>query len=221
MPMNLRFGSYAWLALVGLLLLGGARPASGAGLLIDDFEHGLNPAWKVKSFAGQTDYRVVPGDGGHVLRADSHASASGLILKRKIDPERFPVLRWRWKVAGVLARGDARTKAGDDYPARIYVVFPAWFFPFTKTLNYIWANRLPKGTMVPNQFTGNAMMFAVESGSGLAGEWREERRNVVDDYRRAFGSDPPAIGAIAIMTDTDNTGEAATAWYDDIRFSDQ
>jgi hypothetical protein len=40
----------------------------------------------------------------------------------------------------------------------------------------------------------------------------------VGDYRRAFGEDPPKVGAVAIMTDTDNTGEQAVAWYGAIRF---
>jgi hypothetical protein len=60
-------------------------------------------------------------------------------------------------------------------------------------------------------------MIAVESGAAKAGTWVEERRNIVADYRRAFGGAPPRIGAIAIMTDTDNTGGSAEAWYDDIR----
>jgi hypothetical protein len=43
------------------------------------------------------------------------------------------------------------------------------------------------------------------------------QRNLLDDYRQAFGEEPPNVGAIAIMTDTDNTGETAVAWYGDIR----
>ena len=43
-------------------------------------------------------------------------------------------------------------------------------------------------------------------------------KHLVEDYRRAFGEDPPKVGAVAIMTDTDNTGEEAVAWYGAIRF---
>ncbi len=32
-----------------------------------------------------------------------------------------------------------------------------------------------------------------------------------------FGEEPPMVGAIAIMTDTDNTKGSALSWYDDIR----
>jgi len=61
-------------------------------------------------------------------------------------------------------------------------------------------------------------MVAVESGDGNEGRWIDEERNLAEDYRRAFGEDPPRIGAVAIMTDTDNTGEDAVAWYGAIRF---
>ncbi|PLX79201.1 MAG: hypothetical protein C0614_08150 [Desulfuromonas sp.] len=185
-------------------------------LLIDDFEAGLKPNWKVKSFAGETDYKVVTEQSGKVLRAESRGTASGLVYKIDFNPSDYPLLSWRWKVAGVVAAGDERFKNGDDYAARLYVIFPHWFFPKTRTLNYIWANRLPRDEIIPNAFTSNAMMLAVESGPQRAGQWIEVRRNIIEDYRRAFGEEPPRAGAIAIMTDTDNTGQSAMAWYDDI-----
>lgn len=60
------------------------------------------------------------------------------------------------------------------------------------------------------------MMIAVESGEARRGEWISEKRNVLEDYRNVFGEEPPNIQGIAIMTDTDNTGESAVAFYDDI-----
>ncbi len=172
--------------------------------------------WETKIFKGETDYRIVEDDGRKVLQAKSQAAASGLVFETEYDPTVYPVLSWRWKIDHILTRGDSRTRSGDDYAARIYVIFPHWFFPKTKTLNYIWANRLPKESFQPNAFTGNAMMIAVESGDEKAGQWISVRRNIIEDYRRAFGEDPPNVGAIAIMTDTDQTGESAIAWYSDI-----
>lgn len=192
--------------------------ADEKGLLIEDFQNGLRPAWKEKVFKGHTKYEVLTDETGNVLKAQSRNAASALILEKKIDLQEYPVLSWRWKVANVLAKGDARSKAGDDYAARVYVVFPHWFFPKTRTINYIWANKLPQGAVVPNPFTANAMMVAVQSGEEQAGEWVIENRNVRDDYRTIFGAEPPLAGAIAIMTDTDNTGGSAVAWYDDISF---
>lgn len=187
-------------------------------LLIDGFEDGLRPVWQEKVFKGRTAYGVVREGTGNILKAQSHGAASALILEKKIDLKEFPVLSWRWKVENILVKGDARKKTGDDYAARIYVIFPHWFFPKTRTINYIWANKLPLGAMVPNPFTANAVMIAVETGEDHVGTWMLESRNVQADYRAVFGEEPPLVGAIAIMTDTDNTGGAAVAWYDDLRF---
>lgn len=172
--------------------------------------------WTPKIFAGETDYRIVNDAGHKVLQAKSSAAASGLVFETEYNPHEYPILAWRWKIDHIIASGDSRSKSGDDYAARIYVIFPHWFFPKTKTLNYIWGNRLPREAVQPNAYTGNAMMIAVESGTAMAGQWVSVQRNVVADYRRAFGEDPPHVGAIAIMTDTDQTGESAVAWYGDI-----
>jgi len=186
-------------------------------ILVDDYVDGLSPKWVRKSFEGKTQYEVTREDNQLCIRATSSASASALYYKMKYDTNDFPVLTWRWKVDHVLSRGDALQKEGDDYAARVYVVFPSLAFWRTKALNYIWANKLPQGQAVPNPFTANTIMVAVESGPERTGQWVEETRNVFEDYRRYFGKEPPKAGAIAIMTDTDNTGENATAWYGPIR----
>lgn len=190
-------------------------PQAAEPLVVDHFEGDLS-AWERLEFNGVTDYRLVAEQESQVLSADSRNSASGLVQRLEFDPQQYPRLRWRWKIEQTLAQGDARSKSGDDYAARIYVIFPHWIKPLTRTINYIWANRLPQGSAVPNPYYRRAMMLAVESGDQAAGSWRDEERNLVDDYRRLFGEDPPRAGGIAIMTDTDNTGASARAWYDDI-----
>lgn len=182
-------------------------------ILLDDYRDGLSPKWEEKSFEGRTEYQVTREDDQLCVRASSNASASGLYYKIYYDTKEYPLLMWRWKVDHVLSKGDALHKNGDDYAARVYVIFPSWAFWKTKALNYVWANKLPQGEAVPNPFAKNAMMIAVESGPERTGRWTEGKRNVFEDYRRYFGGEPPKVGAIAIMTDTDNTGEDATAWY--------
>lgn len=172
--------------------------------------------WEPRSFKGETVYRLVEEDGRTVLEARARGTASGLVRKIGFDPARHRYLRWSWKIAGTVAGGDERSKRGDDYAARIYVIFPGRFFWQTRALNYIWANRLPRGEFVPNAFTANAMLLAVESGTDRAGRWVTEERDILADYRRVFGEEPPRAGGVAIMTDADNTGAEATAWYGDI-----
>jgi hypothetical protein len=58
----------------------------------------------------------------------------------------------------------------------------------------------------------------LESGSAKLNQWVDEERNVYEDYKKAFREEPPMISGVAIMTDTDNTSESATAYYGDIIF---
>ena len=74
------------------------------------------------------------------------------------------------------------------------------------------------GTTVPNPYTNQVHMIVVESGSTKLNTWITEEHNVYEDYKRAFGQEPPMISGVAIMTDTDNTGESAEAYYGDIVF---
>lgn len=185
-------------------------------LLVDNFENGLSQSWTIHSFHGETLYSIVSDNGGSVLQATSISAASGLTFEREFDISKHPILSWRWKVENIIERGDARKKATDDYAARIYVTFPHWFYPKTTSINYIWANQLSKGKIHPSPYTANSMMFAVESGKEKVGEWVEVQRNLVEDYRQAFAKDPPHNAILSIMTDTENTGSKARAWYDDI-----
>jgi rSAM/selenodomain-associated transferase 2 len=219
-------------------------PARGAAPEIARFTppadpDGPPPGWEPLTFTKvpkATRYTVVREGESHVLRAESRAAASGLYRVLDLDPRVHQVLAWRWKVDNVIEKADARTRKGDDYAARVYVAFrydPAratlWErttygiyrviygkYPPRGVLNYVWDNRLPVGTVLDNAYTGRAKMIVVESGPALAGRWVSEARNVYDDYRLAFGGEPPRIAGVAVMTDTDDTGESAVAYYDAI-----
>jgi hypothetical protein len=190
-------------------------------IFIDDFEHGLNGDWEVKSYLGYTKYSVDTTDSGKVLKAESDASASALLYRKQFNPAEYPIISWRWKIDGVLEKGDVTKKEGSDFPARLYVLFPTAIPFMPKSINYVWANHLTKGEHRPSVYYKNSIIVAVESGNQYAGLWMEEKRNVYADYKLFFGSEPPNAKAIAIMTDTDDTSEKAIAWYDDIVLSNQ
>jgi hypothetical protein len=61
--------------------------------------------------------------------------------------------------------------------------------------------------------------MALRSGGARAGQWLSEKRNIQMDFKHLFGEDIRRLDAVAIMTDTDNSRQAATAWYGDIYFS--
>jgi len=184
-----------------------------------------------------TVYSLVRDEDVTVVRASSDNAASALVYPLRIDLAQTPIVQWRWKVENVLEQGDALSKDGDDYPARLYVLFDvkpddlSWTerlkietyhllygrYPPLRALNYLWANRQPVGSLIPNIYSSRVQMYVVQSGESQLGQWVEQERNLYEDYVRAFGGPPPAVTGIAIMTDTDNTGEHATAYYGDIR----
>jgi len=231
--------------LLGLgALVAGAGAAEP--LRLGDFTPSADPAapppgWEALTFprvARHTRYTVVRDGSGFVLRAEAEASASALYRPLDLDPRVHRVLSWRWKVEGVLARSDPRRKAGDDYAARVYVAFRydpatagAWErarygvarllygrYPPGLALNYVWESRLPVGTVLDNAYSARAKIVVARSGAALAGTWVTETHDIYADYRRIVGGagEPPRIEGIALMTDTDDTGERVVAYYDAI-----
>ncbi|MDD3813080.1 MAG: DUF3047 domain-containing protein [Desulfocapsaceae bacterium] len=208
---------------VGLLLLF-TTPASGAEPMktaMSNFATDGLKGWEEKSFSGKTDYQVVTEGTETVVKATSQAAASGLFKKQRIDLQRTPYLNWRWRVDQPLHGLDEQTKSGDDYGARVYVVVDGGlFFWKTKAINYVWASSSPKGKSWPNAFAGkSAMMLALRSSTDKAASWYQEKRNVAADLKEFFGTEIRYIDAVAIMTDTDNSGQETIAYYGDIFFT--
>lgn len=178
--------------------------------------------WETKEFKGITRYTTLHDVRAPIIKAESLGTASGMLRKITVDLEKTPYLNWRWRIVNVLTGNDERSKAGDDYPARIYVVVSGGlFFWNTRAVNYVWSSHQAPDTTWANAYTDNAHMVAVRSGQREADQWLQEKRNVRDDLRKVFGEDIKKIHAVAFMTDTDNTSQAATAYYGDIFFSSQ
>ncbi len=236
-----------WLMAVGLLAAPSCLWAQSADTIevakfsVNQAGPGLPDGWKPLTFKKvpkQTAYELVKDGKTVVVKAVSQAAASGLTKEVRIDPREYPIVRWRWKVDNLLKSSDVTRKEGDDYPARLYVTFEydpdkvgfgrklkfkagqAVFgdIPIA-ALNYIWETNTPVGTIVENAYTDFAKMVIVESGPQKLGLWIDEERNIYEDYKKAFGEEPPMIKGVAIMSDTDNTKESATAYYGDIKFS--
>ena len=185
-----------------------------------------------------TRFDVVDDAGTLVLRARSEKAAASLRHSLYADPKLTPILRWRWRTERLIQSADLTRKNGDDYPARLYVFFDRRTEDMTlrertlfrlgqarfgddlpsAALCYVWDNRQPVDTLQDNVYTGFVKMIVAASGDAELGRWVAFRRDVAADYRRAFGTEPPAIIGVAVSTDTDNTGETATTWFGDIRF---
>ncbi len=227
----------AAVCLIAFVLLFPATGWCQAGVVLfrEDF-HDLSQ-WKPLYFPKilqHSGYTVVQEGHRSFLRAESHASASGLLYRKDYRVFDYPKVRWLWKVENVYQKGNAEEKSGDDYPIRIYIIFKydpgmASFgqrlkygiaktiygeYPPHSSLNYIWANRKHEQRIISNPYTDKAKMILLEAGTEKAGQWVEEDVDVIEDYRRAFGAEPPAEASIAIMNDSDNTGEQSVSFVD-------
>ena len=186
-----------------------------------------------------TEYRLArdPVTREIVLHAMADAAASGLRQPLDVDPAASPVVRWRWRVVDLIVGADNQDRYAEDSPVRLMLFFDGdksalpikeqmmmetarlltgQELPYS-TLMYIWENRFPVGTVLPNSFTSQVKMFVAGSGPDVQlGQWKDFERNYVEDYRRAFGASPGRLIGVGIMTDTDNTGERIEAFYGDI-----
>jgi hypothetical protein len=185
-----------------------------------------------------TRYRFVMTDAGAGLEATAERSASALQRRVMIDPAEHAEIEWRWRVDQPVAGADKRRADREDSAARLIVAFEgdAGKLDFEErmtmrmakaltgrempyaTLMYVWSNHHPAETIIPNPRTGRVQMIVVEGGPETVGRWAQFRRNVVEDYRRAFGEEPGRIVAVGVMTDADNTQESARCVYGDISF---
>ena len=194
--------------------------AVDSGQSIGVLQPGELGPWTEKRFVGRTVYETVTLGGNDVLRATSVGSASGLFRKIRDDLDSTPFLNWRWRVEAALQGSDERTRAGDDFAARVYVVSNHPVLPWLgRAVNYVWSGSQPVGRAWPNPRSRFVRQMALRSGNGDSRRWVGERRDVRADFREFFGKDLRSVDAVAIMTDTDNAGGSAVAHYGEIRFT--
>jgi hypothetical protein len=197
--------------------------------------------WNLISFDSQvpvTQYRVIHWDGVNAIEARANASMALLARPLAVDLKLTPILCWRWRVAAPLKSANMKQRSGDDYAARVYVAFDqsdaalSWTTRMKLELarkrfgdqvpdaaiNYVWDNRYPVGTQLPNAYTDRTRMWVLQSGTTWVGQWVIERRNLAADALQAFGDPNIRATLLAVASDTDNTGEQALAGFADLHF---
>lgn len=185
-----------------------------------------------------TRYDLVPDGGTIILRARADGSSASLRHGLFADPKLTPTLRWRWRTERVLQGAEIGRKDREDSPARICVYFDR--DPDTMSLKertrlklertrygnrvptaglcYVWDNTHPVNTILDSAETPFVAMVVASSGVERLGRWQALQRDVVEDYRRAYNTDPPRIIGVSVAADTDDTGESANTWFGDIDF---
>ena len=215
----------------------GVVPCESRSLGFDVQEVGWQhvPMSKLKR---DTVYAVVQdGDRSGVLRASADRSASLYVAMLKASNRTPMTLSWEWKTDALVPGADNRDKEREDAPLRVLVAFDGDHAtlpeaeqrrfnrakrltgrtPPYATLMYIWSDHVPPGSVIASAHTSQVKMLAVASGQSGIGSWQSVQRNLVDDYRQAYGTAPGPVLGVAVMTDTDNTGTRAVGEYADIR----
>jgi hypothetical protein len=199
--------------------------------------------WHFTSLPGKvpTRFEVVQLGGLRVLKVEADQSYGNLVHRTRVLLQGEPTLAWRWRVEQFVQSADLHTQAGDDGAAKLCVFFdyPVDRLTFTErarlklaraasgeevpseVLCYVWDEKEPKGTLLTNAFTNRMRMLVIESGAAAApGGWVAEHRNLLADYRRAFGQEAggamPDVAAVAVSADADNTHGHGLAYFSDL-----
>ena len=215
-----------YIIVIGLIFLCGipalSQDKQASVFLHEDFD--ALTGWKALYFPKinrHSRYTAVHNGTESFLKAESDSSASALLYEESFNVYEFPNVEWKWTVDTIYQNGNVQLKSGDDYPLRIYIMFPydpevASFqekilyglaktfygeYPPHSSLNYIWANREYTMRIMPSPYTDRSQMIILQAGESKLHTWIVENVNILDDYRRAFGSDPPLRAHIAVMND--------------------
>jgi hypothetical protein len=176
--------------------------------------------WKlVKYFAVPPTQYSRAGKG--IIKAESLGSRSSLFKDVEEKKKSYPILTWGWKISNVVRSAIETRKDRFDAAARVMVIFGkekgigifGMGEPSGLKIEYIWANRQPKGHIFDHPGEKSCKVFVLESGESKAGQWVYEERNIQKDFKTAFGTEPEGALAIGIQTDTDQSNEGVTAYY--------
>jgi hypothetical protein len=199
--------------------------AGPEALIVDPVSAGLGADgipndWALKQwFGGGHDIRIEKNDEKPVLHLVSKQNSFGVYKNFDFDIHDNPYLSWRWKVTVLPTGGDVRNKKTDDQAAQVYVLFPK--FPSainTRLVGYIWENLTPKDLHVTSQKSSNTRYVVLRNHSDPLNQWMEEKRDVLQDYRDLFGDEPPQVGGVTLMIDSDDTKSTAESYFDILRF---
>ena len=191
--------------------------------------------WRHCAFPGKksTRYRAVRLDGRDAVVGESDSAASMLRQQLRVEPSALGKLSFSWKVPKMISGADMTQRDSDDSPVRVLLAFEGDRSKFSAknamlselalaltgeplpyaTLMYVWGTHSAPESVVINPRTDRIRKLVLESGPERLGRWLDYERDIRADYEKAFGEAPGALVGVAIMTDSDNTRQKATAWY--------
>ena len=224
----------AFMALAGggaLCLLGGGRAEAATPI---PFGPSIGQAgWKDWTFRGiaETHYSAA---GTGELRIEARQSSSVIYRAIPVAARRSMRASWQWRVDEGVAATDLGRRGGDDRSLALYVVFvdaatadsygeetPSLSrmmgLSGGRTLIYVWGGSAPAGTLIPSPYLRGRGTSIILRPAG-AGGWANESVDLAADHRRAFGTTPERVAAVAVSSDSDDTGAVNIAAIRNLAF---
>jgi hypothetical protein len=194
----------------------GASVASGQSTVLVDFsttQKTVPEGWELSVNKGEPHLQLVQDEGKQALRMRSDKASFSLQKKIQISLQASPFLVWDWKVTELPKGGDFRRSGSDDQAAQLIIAFSS-----SRFLSYIWDSTAPKGTIAEASAPVLKKIFAVvmQSGTQGLGTWITERRNLIDDYKQAYGEAPEVIEGVRIQINSQHTQSRAESYWHSI-----
>lgn len=193
--------------------------------------------WEHQVFASRspTRYRATEHEGRPAMQAEAVGSNSTLNLLLTPPPGAVARrLHFSLFVPALNPDFNLGEKGADDAVARLILSFDgdrskAWSardhviselshliagkpLPYASIM-YVWDNRHPVGSVIPNPYTDRIRHIVVASGPSQLNRWVDFDRDVEADFRLAFGEAPGPMIGLGLMSDSNNSGASVTAWY--------
>ena len=211
----------------GAPAMGSQHASPGDFLRLDDFKKTYPPGkipgkWKARyllPYFGRGDrahiHFVHDGPGQHFIHLetgkDNWLSLGMDVAFRAKD---WPVLEWEWKVGKFPKGGDVRKADKDDQAGAICFIIGYGTFGYDSALCYLYENTGPKNKLLIHRKNKNTRFYFPRTREADGGQrWYKERRNIFQDYRKAFGKPPKKKGLIVLLIDSDSTETSAEVFY--------
>jgi DUF3047 family protein len=184
---------------------------------------GIPPGWRKYETRGghpNYDFTLVDDRGRRALDLKSAGDHSTIAKEVFIDLDATPIVEWEWKVISQPVAADLRRAATSDATGHLFLIWPR--FPEllrSRLIGYVWDPTLPVGSIVRSQKTSLATFVVVRSGGQGMGEWAEQQRDIVADYRAIFAESVSDLRGVALSIDTNDTHSNAEAMFGRIAFN--
>lgn len=156
---------------------------------------------------------------GKIMAVDADKS-TGVMLAApsKVDLTKTPVMRWRWRVVRPIV-----LKPGEDEPddQAVVLYFGDGTLLKQRCVGYRWEVDTPVGHSGLRKYAAGMMTVShktVRNRTTPPGVWVTEERNVVEDYRKAYGKMPDPYFIISVGANSQYTGSNSRAEIDFIEF---